>query len=419
MSSSRLAIIVAGLLVAQVVSAAFTPSQWQYRKQINVQQTGYVRLNLDAEAFAGLQPDLRDLRVVDGTGAEVPFKLVVEREAGQTRPRRVSLFNNAYTQGQYQSFVVNLGGSGQTHNWIRILTSERNFQKQVEIAGSDDQQNWQVLKSDGYIFGHTEPRRGFVAQETTLTYPTATFRYLRVKIFSATPFPVSGVEVTEQVASFAKEVTFRPAVSQTEDAATQSSVLTLDFGQGGLPTRELTLQTAATNFDRPAELWSSTDGQRWRRIGSGYLFRVAQPKFSGSNLTLTYPETAARYLRLDIYNGDDRPLGFTGATARGTLRSVVFNAQRGGQYFLSYGNVNARYPEYDLERLFPYLEVPAIAGATLGPKHLNPAFVAPLPPVVPFTERYPWLLPMLLVVVALGLLGLIARFVRQVKPPSA
>ncbi len=407
---------------AAVTWAAFTPSVWQYRKPITVQQTGYVRLNLDAEAFAGLLPDLRDLRVIDGTGVEVPFKLVVEREAGQVLPRRVAVYNNAYTPGQFQSFVVDLGASVPPHNWLRILTPERNFQKLVEIAGSDDGVNWQILRSEGYIFGHAEPRRNFAAQETTLTYPRATFRYLRVKIISETPFAVSGAEVTERVAPSAKEITFTPAFSQAEDAAAQSSLLTLDFGQAGLPTNAVKLVTDTTvNFSRPAEIYASDDGTNWRPIGSGNLFRIIQPKFTGANFRLSYPETAARYLRIAVYNGDDQPIPFIAAVASGTLRSVVFNAQAGASYFLYYGIPSAayaevRYPIYDLERLFPYLEVPGAAGATLGSQQPNPAYAPPAPPIVPFSERFPWLLPSVLVVVALGLLALMFQFIRRIKP---
>ena len=410
-------VVFLGLTAATVAWAAFTPSQWQYRKEISVQQTGYLRLNLDAEAFAGLQGDLRDLRVVTAAGTEVPFQQVVERRAAEVRTRSVTVLNNAYTVGQYQSFMVDLSRRGEPHNWLSIITPEREFQHQVEISGSDDQQTWQVLKSDGYIFAHHEPRRNFAVLQTDLGYPTATFRYLLVKVFSTTPFRVNGVEVTERVAAAAKEVTFTPAFTQAEDVPSQSSVITLDFGQSGLPTHAVTLHTDAINFDRSGEVFGSDDGKSWRLLSSGYLFRIRTPKFTGGNLTLSYPETAVRFLRIPIFNGDDQPVRFTSATALGTLRSVVFNAAAGERYFLYYGNPRTTYPRYDLERLFPYLAVPPAVGAVLGPQQLNPAFVRPAPPVVPLTERVPWLLPAVLVAVALGLLALLYRFVKQVQPP--
>ena len=412
----RSIVLIAGLAVATIAWAAFAPPAWQYRKEITVQQSGYVRLNLDAEAFAGLQADLRDLRVADSTGLETPYKVVVERQAPEVRRRQLAVFDNAYTPGQFQSLVVDLGESGVAHNWLSILTPEREFQKQVEIAGSDDRMSWQVLKSDGYIFAHAEPRRNFSAKETSLTYPQSTFRYLRLKVFSDTPFTVSGVEVTERVAASAKDVVFTPTFIQVEEGLTQSSLLTLDLGQGGLPIQELTLQTAATNFNRPVELFASNDATAWRSLGSDYVFRVATEKFRGEHLTLRYPELAARYLRITVFNGDDQPVTFTGATAKGILRSVVFSAIPGQQYFLYYGNPQAQRPAYDLERLFPYLEVPAAPGATLSPQQANPAYVAPAAPVMPFTERYPWLLPALLSLVALAMLGLIFRFIKKVQP---
>ena len=89
---------------------------------------------------------------------------------------------------------------------------------------------------------------------------------------------------------------------------------------------------------------------------------------------------------------------------------------------LYYGNEEARAPSYELERVFPYLVTENLPEAQLGVHSSNPLFMEPAPPTVPFTERYPWLLPTVVAMAAL-LIGLflasLLRQIRKVLPPPA
>ena len=82
-----------------------------------------------------------------------------------------------------------------------------------------------------------------------------------------------------------------------------------------------------------------------------------------------------------------------------------------------YGNIEAKRPSYDLERVFPYLVTEELPEASLGPQTVNTAFVEKKPPV---SERFPWLFPTVIAVavilVALLLLSII-RQARKILPP--
>ena len=409
------------LFTAMPALADFSVSGWKYFKPIDVNRPGPQRLQLDKESFSSLSKDLRDLRVIADNSDEVPYKIVVEEE------RRISdrfsfqlkILNNAYTPGQYQQFIVDFGPRDKTvpHNYIEIFTQEKNFQKQVEISGSDDGENWQLIKSDGYIYDYSDTRGNFRAQNTTLNYPLSTFQYLRIRIFSEKPFQVNGASVYKEVKEDAKETIFDVGFTQRDDASSGYSYLTLDLGQDGLPTRELLLFTNNKNFDRPLSLSAfasdpSKTAQEAVGLGSGYIFRYNTNSFKGENLSISYRETSSRYIVVTIFNGDDKPIQFTGAQVKGILRSIVFEAQANTNYRLYYGNDRSRRPTYDIERRFPYIDVSSASSAELGAQKDNPSFIKILPPV---SERYTFLLPAVLILASAFLMFLVFRFMKKVK----
>ena len=424
------------LFIAMPALADFSVSDWKYFKTIGVSRPGLQKLQLDKEAFSSLSKDLRDLRVIADNSEEVPYKIVIEEER-QISDRfsfQLKILNNAYTAGPqlapsqngqqptvlgFQQFIVDFGPRLETptHNYIEIHTTERNFQKQVEISGSDDGENWQLIKSDGYIYDYTDTRVNFHAQNTVIHYPLSTFQFLRVRIFSNTPFGVNGAQVYKFVKEEAKETTFDVRITQENDIKTGYTNITLDLGQDGLPTSELQLFTNDTNFDRPLFLSGfgsdpSKIPQEAVGLGNGYIFRYNTFAPRGENLSIPYSESSFRYIMVSIFNGDDKPLEFTGAKVKGILRSIVFEAQEGKSYRLYYGNVNARRAIYDIERRFPYINVSSASSAQLGAQKDNSSFEKPK---IPISERYSFLLPMALILVSIFLLFLVYRFMKHVR----
>ncbi len=409
------------MLVAGTVYADFSQKDWKYYKPIGVNRPGLQKLQLDKEAFSSLSKDLRDLRVIADNSEEVPYKIVVEEERQITERANplLKIINNAYTPGQYQQFIVDFGSRTKniSHNYIEINTPEINFQRKVQIEGSDDAQSWQIIKSDGYIYDYTDTRGNFHAQNTTLNYPLSTFQYLRVRIFSEKLFQVNGASVYKYIKEEAKETIFDVRIMQENNIETGYTNITLDLGQNGLPTREVVLFTNDTNFDRPLDLFGfgsdpSKIPQEATNLGNGYIFRYNTPAFKGENLSIPYGESSFRYIIINVFNGDDKPVIFTGAKVKGILRSIVFDAEGGKSYRLYYGNVNARRPIYDIERRFPYIDVSSASSARLGAQKDNPSFVKVLPPV---SERYAFLLPSVLILASAFLMFLVFRFIKKVK----
>lgn len=420
------------LLAAPLVSADFSAQAWRFFKPIPVShvlsETSLVEIVPDTDVFVYAAPALSDLRIVEeNSQMEVPFVLLVERGEQRRTSVSVTMQDLGRVPSQHTTFVLDLNQQGTLHNELEISTSSENFQRDIVVEGSEDAENWRILDEDGQIFDFTIEARGFTTRDTRVKYPASTARYLRVRIIDGELPPL---DVQGAVVFFAQQIppsrTGYPIniSARVEDPVEKSTQLVFDLGSGGLPTNRLSLAIGPANFYRRVSLEGSHDNQLWsvlRRSENLYVFNT--PKFVGSQLSISYPESRYRYFRLTIFNEDDNPLAVMGLQASGYTRKLIFSADPGGSYRLYYGNPDAAPPSYELEHIFPYLVTENLPVAGLGAHTPNPLFTGPTISPKPFTERYPWLVPTVVAIAALLIGVFLTSLFRQLKgmlpPPPA
>jgi hypothetical protein len=201
------------------------------------------------------------------------------------------------------------------------------------------------------------------------------------------------------------------APERAEDLETMTSLLTLDLGQRGLPHSRIRIEVDTASFHRGVELEASDDARAWSRVAQGAIFRVAGEE----SLALTFPERHDRYLRLRVFNGDNRPVPAPRVFVETPRRLIKFLAQADGDYWLYYGNPAARAPVYDLATILSRQEPPAETEPLVQEWQANPDYQPPDQPARPWSERYPGALYAALgaAVVAMGVLTV--RFLRKVR----
>ena len=416
------------LPLVHLVYADFSIGDWRYSKPVTfsplTEDEQLVEVTLDREIFEGAAPGQVDLRLVEEGGREVAYELVVERGGTREESLQGNVRDLGHVPGQYSSFVVDLGREGQLHNRIKILTDSDNFKRAVAVEGSSNVQSWAVLREGVEIFDFTVRERGFNARNTEVDYPDSTARYLRVQVINndETPLRISGASISSVDERPAEVVAYDAEIKGiTESVENNVTVVEVDLGSANLPTNRLTLQTSSVNFHREVSVEGSGDGLTWSPISGGSeIYAYDTAKFTGSRLDLPYSEATFRYLRATIHNEDNPPLSIEGIEAEGLARRVLFLAQPGETYSLYYGNPNAGPVSYDLAKLLPYLDSEAMLAGTLGAQVENPRFAVPQQP---FSERFPWLIPVgvaaAAAVLALLLFGFLKQMRKSLPPPGA
>ena len=416
-----------GLLLALVpflASADFFANNWQYQKKINLGEfagEGYVQFKVDREMYE--HSPLSDIRIIDASNAEIPYQLVTRDTSYTSDSFPVKIINTSTDSLGRRLFIVNFGRDGQIHNKIDLDISNPNFKRKVHIFASDsllslESDSWRNITDNGYIFKFTDSTTGFSTGQTSVYYPDTTSSYLKFVIDTGEegPLSVTNANIVRQLKKVEIQDVFDVNATISEDTVVHNTEIVADFGSIGVPTNVLTLDFLSDNFDRQALVMASDDKYNWRDVGQGHLFSTNTTSYVGKNSEISYPETQARYYKVIIFNGDNTPIKLSSVlTLKGISRSVIFKGQSENQFKVFYGNPSARIPRYDLAKFFQYIETENIPLVSLGSENLNEKYTKPLPPVVPFTERYPYLLNSVLFVLILVIVIFVFLFVRKQK----
>ena len=394
---------------ALLLRADFQPSSWNYRRPLPVEAGSPLTVfNLDRQTYVHSQPDLADLRVVRGQD-EVPY--VLDKMSGSRQLVEVSsnVLNQGVTTTGDLELTVDVGVS-KRHNGIRLATPRTNFRQRVSVATSDDGRTWTRVRDDGYIFDFSQDASH--VSVSSVSYPVSSRRYVRLTVYGWNdPKSVTGCWVSlEESTSPVRDVMASLKAEPEQEPKTQSTLYTWDLGSQGIPHDELTLEIEAPGFYRAAVVESSGDGKQWYPIGQGVLWRFPKDQ----SLTLDFPQSHEQYLRLRIYNRDDRPLTVKAATIAVIQTRVKFQTGVAGSYALYYGNADAHTPAYDLRDLLAREAPRAEVAVSAGAEERNPAYREKAPPAKPWSEQHPEVLYVTLALAVVGMGFVTVRFLRKV-----
>jgi hypothetical protein len=388
--------------------AGFNPARWEFRRPLAaVQPDEACSLTLDRTVYERARTDLADLRVARD-GQEIPY--VVETLAGSVEQTemRPAILDRTVAPGAGLELTLDLGRAAR-HNRLRIATGQKNFRIRVRIETSADGQRWSLARAGGYVFDFTQGGRSISV--LTVEYPLSTRRYVRATFFGwmRTDAVTDAwlIDYEERPAEWQTIAIARPA--RSEDG--RSSLLVLDLGVAGLPHSRLRLLTGAPLFHRACEIESSADRKDWRHIGSGVVYRFPEDE----STTLRFPEQWDRYMRVRIFNGDDRPVPVQRAVVETIVRRVEFLAGAAGKYELYWGNPEAKAPSYDLGEILARRAPAAPVLLTAGPAERNPAYRPPRAPAKPWSDRHPAILYTVLGAAILAMGYVTVRFLLKVK----
>jgi len=148
-----LAVLVLVMSVGAVPSAIGAESSPSFERTMSVSASGLAAVRLDRHVYEGARADLGDLRVVDGSGAAVPYALDRGLGARQTEIRP-QMRNRGFTPDGSATVVLDFGDRLQKDRLVLRLTGD-NFRRRVTVEGGDDGESWTRLTDDAWVFGVT------------------------------------------------------------------------------------------------------------------------------------------------------------------------------------------------------------------------------------------------------------------------
>lgn len=349
--------------------------------------------------------DLADLRLIDVNNREVPYALRIRREVDEKREFEVRLFNQA-TVGGATEVSVDLGENQGEHNEVEIETDGSNFRRRVDVEGSDSGANWRTLKAGEVIFRFESQNQ--IVQSNRVSYPFSRYRYLRLRVHAdelkdkTAPHinSVRAMMVGRETGLLTTWNVALPSYQFLRNQGVPASGWIIDLG-ARVPCDRLTIEVADDSFSRPFQVEVTDDPQDIRLVAYGELTRRLNEK--PQPLTIKFDnEQYARKLRLLITDYNNPMLSISSINASAPARQLFFelkepNAQ---PLRLFFGNAKATAPHYDFEKELPARLVAPPVHTTVGNTISNPDYQ---PEPLPFTERVPWLIYIVLTVSSLAL----------------
>lgn len=419
----------AALAAALLLSAA-TPSaapRGAYERKVEAAQPGKVVVALDRDVYERARRDLGDLRVLDEGDRQVPYLIEAAREEADAPPRRPRVLNRAFVRGQSSSLTLDFGAPVLKSELALALGGD-NFRRRVAVEGRNRHEaEWETLTDGAYVFAVPPP---FAARYETVPLPDNNFQFLRVTVFNGPdddePVEIRDAWARPQERRRPREVESALPLRAVEDAPAHETLVMLDLGARHQPFRGVVLGAADASFFRGVvvEARGEPFGPRqepyWHELAEGTIYRYDEDGHHHEQLRIDVAGRE-RMLRLRIRNRDDRPLQLRRVAVLEPVERLVFTAEAGHAYRVTYGSDALDAPVYDIARTVgdPGVWIAQAAEARLGP----PAAAPRTTRLPPWTERHPALVWSGLAVLVLALGGLTWRAFKAADggdtPPEA
>lgn len=388
----RLTVSLLAVLVFASSAWALETKDLRYERPLRAQGQKPITFEPDRRMYGHAQVGFADLRIIDGTGEQVPWRTLPQPRAA--RPVDVRVLN-AGRQGNASVALLDLGPRRKVLDRLELDIPDTGFVGRVRVSGTDDRRTFTHLSTSVvYDIEGAEGR----ARSTVVTFPPSDFRYLQLKARGVSR--IDGARVSgDSPRSMALEVESAPRVER----AGRATLIVVDLEYPKVPVDEIRVSARTPQYNRPATVAGSNDGKTWVLLASSRVYRLWYSSVSGSTRT---PGTSIRidgrhrYLRLRIENGDDTPLEGIEVATLAFPRPLVAEGGHPRPLRLFYGDPLARPPVYDFARL-PVPKSTTYAPGALGSEQRNELF-EPQPDTRSFAARHSSVVTVALVIAALA-----------------
>ena len=182
------ALIIAGILAGGLVHAS-TGMRYQFERALLPALTSapLAAVMLDAPIYAGCQPDLCDLRLMENGAREQPY-YVEQVMAMQPQVEQVAQPADIVTMrelpGNALEIVFQLGGENPGVSGLHVSTPLRDFERAVAVYVGATTQAWQLVVTDALLFDYA--RYMDVAQHDVRLPQHAAGRFVKLVISAVT-----------------------------------------------------------------------------------------------------------------------------------------------------------------------------------------------------------------------------------------
>lgn len=326
--------------------------QYDYKRELQGITAPWHKVVLPEEIFGKVTPNLADIRIYGITAAkdtiEASYLLKLKTEKIVAKDVNFRFLNTKQNEkGYYFTLEV---PSEEAINQLKLDFKKENFNWKLTLEGSQNQQEWFTVVDDYRILSIKNAATDY--QFTTITFPSAKFRFFRLLVKSEENPELVNVKATYNESSDGSFNDYAIANTKTiQNKEEQKTTLEIDL-KSTVAVSSIQIKVKDTfDYYRPISIQYVTDSvkteQGWsylyENIASGTLSSIEKNEFK-------LESTILKKLKITIFNQDNEPLNIETIIIKGYVHELLVRITEPAAYFLAYGNKNALKPTYDIER---------------------------------------------------------------------
>lgn len=391
----------------------------------------WVDFILPPEVFDKAKSKLGDLRLFDAGGKEVPYALRERHDQFEQQSLQATEFNRQKNPDRSVEVSLDLGTSPIEYQEIEIVTNGRNYRRRVLLEGSTDRETWGSLLEKAYLVHFrieskdaADPNKHELVHVDRLRFPDSRFRYLRVRVFPDSGVPddapvIRSATVYHTVRKLGEYVTLPATLGSREPTPTKGpkggwgSRWIIEMGSSMVPCERFEFDVADEDFARPYRLEKVLDEEgNTAVVKSGEWRRRAGDEVQPMEISFPEQKVEMQQYRLVVTDHGNLALKLTAVRYTAAVRQIVFarSDDLTAPLRLYVGQPKAKPPYYDFGANLPEVLEPAPVRVELGSQTANPVYQ---PEPKPWTERWPWLVYVVLGTAGVALFGMLGGLARS------
>ncbi|WMJ72985.1 hypothetical protein RCC89_07400 [Cytophagaceae bacterium ABcell3] len=338
-------IVICLLSVLLFSNSTMSQSSYLYQADLPlVEEAGYYEIKLTPEITGNLSKELHDLRVVSEHGEEVPY-ILQQDQVQHTKLAFVPyeiVESVSKIKGVSHFIVHNPDKRAVDHVVLRIKNAD--VDKNLRISGSNDGEQWFVVKGNVFVEGFHEKGRVFI--EKKVSFPLSDYEYLKFEMDDSVSAPINVLHAGFYAASVSEGSYMElPAPEVVRYDTLGKTFLDFTFAQRFLLDRIKFSVESPEKYKRKAMLYvnsGTSENDLWTPVGKFELEK-------GGDNTVSSQTLKGQRFRVVVENKNSPALQFSDMSFQQLEISLKAELSAGVHYSLIFGNKEAAMPDYDLK----------------------------------------------------------------------
>ncbi|MDH5367496.1 MAG: hypothetical protein OEW67_10945 [Cyclobacteriaceae bacterium] len=323
--------------------------EYTYKADVaSINETAYYKIVLSPELLGKLKTDQSDLRIFDNNGKEQPYLRHQELEVSSTSLfKEYEIIEKEYKEDAISHLIFHNPEKREIDN-VSFIVKNTDVQKRARLSGSDDQENWYVIK-DNYLL-HAMHSKNATSELKILNFPLSDYTYFRLEINDNWRLPINILKVgyydTHLIKGISTEFDY-PIAHQKDSLKT--SFVKLELSEKKYLEKLSIKVSGADYYSRYTNVLVKKERLNSKKKEEVFFQSIGTFELnSNSRNEVDLGGLSVKDLYLEIDNKDNQPLIVEKVTASYLNQYAVVELEPQTNYTLKFGDKNLRSPEYDL-----------------------------------------------------------------------